>query len=236
MFKTIYAALEQLGLTAQKRAIHIQFANQALNTEVFLQKIQGQHQLNTGMTAELICLSTNATIPLKQFIGSQVAVDQVTDTGTLFRTTGIITEAVQGQSDGSLTLYKLKLQDPTALWHKRRNSRVFMNKTVLDIVQTLFKEWQQRSPLFASSLTLDISGVTQDYDVRPFVMQANESDYDFITRLLRSEGINWLIDEAQLNVANSNSPIQAQKLRLIDDNNQYQALNRRTIRYHRSSA
>ncbi len=236
MLNTIQFALEQLGLTAQKRAIHIQFANQALNTEVFLQKIQGQHAINQGVTAELICLSTNATIPLKQFIGSQVAVDQVTDTGTLFRTTGIITEAVLGQSDGSLTLYKLKLQDATALWHKRRNSRVFMNKTVLDIVQTLFKEWQQRSPLFASSLTLDISGMTQDYDVRPFVMQANESDYDFITRLLRSEGINWLIDEAQLNVANSNSPIQAQKLRLIDDNNQYQALNRRTIRYHRSSA
>ena len=236
MFKTIYAALEQLGLTAQKRAIHIQFANPSLNQQVFLQKIQGQHAINQGMTAELICLSTNAHIPLKQFIGCQAAIDQVTDTGTLFRTTGIITEAVQGQSDGSLTLYKLKLQDATTLWHKRRNSRVFMNKNVLDIVQTLFKEWQQRSPLFASSLTLDLSGIKQDYDIRPFVMQANESDYDFITRLLRSEGINWLIDEAQLTVANSNSPIQAQKLRLIDDNSQYQALNRRTIRYHRSSA
>ncbi|QXZ26393.1 type VI secretion system Vgr family protein [Acinetobacter haemolyticus] len=236
MFKTIYAALEQLGLTAQKRAIQIQFANPSLNQQVFLQKIQGQHAINQGMTAELICLSTNAHIPLKQFIGCQAAIDQVTDTGTLFRTTGIITEAVQGQSDGSLTLYKLKLQDATALWHKRRNSRVFMNKNVLDIVQTLFKEWQQRSPLFASSLTLDLGGIKQDYDIRPFVMQANESDYDFITRLLRSEGINWLIDETQLNVANSNSPIQAQKLRLIDDNSQYQALNRRTIRYHRSSA
>ncbi|NAR37406.1 type VI secretion system tip protein VgrG, partial [Acinetobacter haemolyticus] len=121
----IYAALEQLGLTAQKRAIHIQFANPSLNQQVFLQKIQGQHAINQGMTAELICLSTNATIPLKQFIGCQAAIDQVTDTGTLFRTTGIITEAVQGQSDGSLTLYKLKLQDATALWHKRRNSRVF---------------------------------------------------------------------------------------------------------------
>ncbi|MCH7335760.1 type VI secretion system Vgr family protein [Acinetobacter sp. NIPH 2699] len=236
MFKTIYSALEQLGLTAQKRAIHIQFSNPALANQVFLQRIDGTHCLNDGVTAELICLSTNATIPLKQFIGSQVAIDQVTDIGTLFRTTGIITEVVQGQSDGSLTLYKLKLQDPTALWHKRRNSRVFMNKTVLDIVQTIFKEWQQRSPLFASSLSLDLSSVTQDYDIRPFVMQANESDYDFITRLLRSEGINWLIDEAQLTVANSNAPIQAQKLRLIDDNNQYQALNRRTIRYHRSSA
>ncbi|WP_436872066.1 type VI secretion system Vgr family protein [Acinetobacter haemolyticus] len=236
MLNNIFKALDQLGLTAQKRAIHIQFANPSLNQQVFLQKIQGQHAINQGMTAELICLSTNAHIPLKQFIGCQAAIDQVTDTGTLFRTTGIITEAVQGQSDGSLTLYKLKLQDATALWHKRRNSRVFMNKNVLDIVQTLFKEWQQRSPLFASSLTLDLGGIKQDYDIRPFVMQANESDYDFITRLLRSEGINWLIDEAQLTVANSNSPIQAQKLRLIDDNSQYQALNRRTIRYHRSSA
>ncbi|NAR84863.1 type VI secretion system tip protein VgrG [Acinetobacter haemolyticus] len=236
MLNNIFKALDQLGLTAQKRAIHIQFANPSLNQQVFLQKIQGQHAINQGMTAELICLSTNAHIPLKQFIGCQAAIDQVTDTGTLFRTTGIITEAVQGQSDGSLTLYKLKLHDATALWHKRRNSRVFMNKNVLDIVQTLFKEWQQRSPLFASSLTLDLGGIKQDYDIRPFVMQANESDYDFITRLLRSEGINWLIDEVQLNVANSTSSIQAQKLRLIDDNSQYQALNRRTIRYHRSSA
>ncbi|MEB6678153.1 phage late control D family protein, partial [Acinetobacter haemolyticus] len=88
----------------------------SLNQQVFLQKIQGQHAINQGMTAELICLSTNAHIPLKQFIGCQAAIDQVTDTGTLFRTTGIITEAVQGQSDGSLTLYKLKLQDATALW------------------------------------------------------------------------------------------------------------------------
>ncbi|MEE9901927.1 MAG: type VI secretion system Vgr family protein [Acinetobacter haemolyticus] len=236
MLNNIFKALDQLGLTAQKRAIHIQFANPSLNQQVFLQKIQGQHAINQGMTAELICLSTNAHIPLKQFIGCQAAIDQVTDTGTLFRTTGIITEAVQGQSDGSLTLYKLKLQDATALWHKRRNSRVFMNKTVVDIVQILFNEWRTKSPLFASSLTLDLSGLTQDYDVRPFVMQSNELDIEFIQRLLASEGISTLIDEAQLTVANSNSSIQAQKLRLIDDNNQYQALARRTIRYHRSSA
>ena len=98
----IHKVLDQLGLTAQKRAIHVQFSNPALNTEVFLQCIDGQHALNQGLTAELICLSTNATISLKQFIGSQVAIDQVTDKGTLFRTTGIITEAAQGQSDGSL--------------------------------------------------------------------------------------------------------------------------------------
>ena len=232
----INKVLEQLGLTAQKRALHIQFSNSSLNTQVYLQRIDGQHALNQGLTAELICLSTSATIPLKQFIGSQVAIDQVTDAGQLFRTTGIITEAAQGQSDGSLTIYKLSLADATALLHKRRNSRVFMNKSAVEVIDTIFKEWQQKSPLFASSLSLDKSGLKNNYDIRPFIMQSNESDYDFLTRLMRSEGVNWLIDETQLNVANSATAIQAQKLRLIDDNSQYQALNRRNIRFHRSSA
>jgi type VI secretion system secreted protein VgrG len=232
----IFAALEKLGLSAQKRSIHIQFSNPSLNTQVFLQRIDGQHTLNDGVKAELICLSTNAQISLKEFIGTQVAVDQVTDRGQLFRTSGIITEATQGQSDGALTLYKLTLEDPTSLWHKRRNSRVFMNKSVRDVSETIFKEWQDKSPLFAASLSLDLTGLSQDYDVRPFIMQSNETDYEFLTRLWRSEGINWLIDEAQLYVAHSTQGIEPQKLRLIDDNAQYQALTRRSIRYHRSSA
>ncbi|WP_217487388.1 type VI secretion system Vgr family protein, partial [Acinetobacter oleivorans] len=232
----IHRILEDLGISSQKRVLHIQFSNPSFNTQVFLQSVEGQHQLNEGLTADLFCLSTNAHISLKQFIGCQVAVDQVTDHGQLFRTTGIITEASQGQSDGSLTLYKLRLQDPTVLWHKRRNSRVFMNKSVRDITEILFTEWQNKSPLFASALTLDLKGLTEDYDVRPFVMQSNETDYEFLTRLWRSEGINWLIDEAQLFVTNSSDEIQSQKLRLIDNNESYLVLDRRNIRYHRSSA
>ncbi|MEI1692856.1 type VI secretion system Vgr family protein, partial [Acinetobacter nosocomialis] len=116
------------------------------------------------------------------------------------------------------------------------NSRVFMNKSVRDISEILFKEWQGKSPLFASSLTLDTSGLTKDYDVRPFVMQSNESDYDFLTRLWRSEGINWLVDESQLLVADPNASIQPQVLRLIDENQNYKALERRNLRYQRSSA
>ncbi len=236
MLSHIHRILEDLGISSQKRVLHVQFSNPSLNTQVFLQSIEGQHQLNEGLTADLFCLSTNAHISLKQFIGCQVAVDQVTDQGQLFRTTGIITEASQGQSDGSLTLYKLRLQDPTALWHKRRNSRVFMNKSVRDITKILFTEWQNKSPLFASGLTLDLKGLTEDYDVRPFIMQTNETDYEFLTRLWRSEGINWLVDEAQLWVADSSDEIQPQKLRLIDNNESYLALDRRNIRYHRSSA
>ncbi|MEB6667002.1 type VI secretion system tip protein VgrG [Acinetobacter vivianii] len=236
MLNNIFQALETLGLSAQKRAIHAQFSNSSLNDQVFLQYIEGTHQLNQGIDLQLVCLSTSAVIPLKSFIGSQVAIDIVTDRAELNRISGIVTQADVGASDGSLTLYKLRVQDPTALWKHRRNSRVFMAKSVVDVIQTIFKEWQSKSPLFAASLTLDISGLSKDYDVRPFIMQSNESDYDFLTRLMRSEGINWLIDEAKLKVASSSEQIEAQKLRLIDDNTQYNALNRRNIRFHRSSA
>jgi type VI secretion system secreted protein VgrG len=236
MLNNIFGILEKMGFGVQKRAISIQFSNAELNSQIMLQRIDGYHGINDRLSAELICLSTNPYIELKQFIGCQIAVDQVTDSGQLFRTTGIVTGASQGQSDGAFSLYRLTMQDATSLWHKRRNSRVFMNKSVVDIIEVIFKEWQNKSPLFASSLQLDTSGLTKTYDVRPFSMQSNESDYAYLTRIMREESINWLVDEASYLVASNSQSIEAQKLRLIDDNAQFQSLERRTIRYHRSNA
>jgi type VI secretion system secreted protein VgrG len=128
------------------------------------------------------------------------------------------------------------MQDATSLWHKRRNSRVFMNKSAVEIIEIIFKEWQNKSSLFATSLQLDSSGLTKNYDIRPFSMQSNESDYAYLTRLMREEGINWLIDESESMVLSNSQTIEPQKLRLIDHNNEYKVLERRAIRYHRSDA
>lgn len=236
MLSNMNGVLEQLGLGALKRAVHVQFSHAALNAQVFLQRIEGKHALNDGLSVELTCLSTNAHIALKQFIGCRVAVDQVTDSGALARTSGIITRATQGQSDGALTIYTLTLQDPTALWHKRRNSRVFINKSVPEISEILFKEWQSKSRLFAASITLDLSGLSQDYDIRPLSIQMNETDYEFLTRLWRSKGINWLVDEKHVVVAHALQEMAPQKLRLIDRNQPFLALERGVIRFHRSHA
>lgn len=164
-----------------------------------------------------------------------MAVDIVNDKSELNRISGIVTQADVGVSDGALTIYRLTVEDPTALWKHRRNSRVFMNMSALQAVEVIFQEWRERSPLFASSLTLDKTGLTKNYDVRPFIMQNNERDIDFVQRLLFSEGINTLIDEAQLKVSNFSEQIQPQKLRLIDNNTQYTSLERKSIRFHRSS-
>ena len=205
MSNNIYSALEHLGLSAQKRVLHIQFSNPDLTAQVSLQGIDGTQAINNGVSLQRICLSTSMNISLKQFIGSQVAVDILNDKSELNRISGIETQAEVGASDGSLTIFRLTVEDPTALWKHRRNSRVFMAKSVVDIIQIVFSEWRDRAPLFASSLTLDKSGLIKDYDVRPFIMQNNERDIDFLTRLMRSENISWLIDEVQLKVSDFTS-------------------------------
>ncbi len=78
MLQSIYTVLEGLGLSSQKRALHLRFSNEILNSQVLIQRIEGRHWINEGLHAELLCLSTHPYIALKQFIGCQVAVDQVT--------------------------------------------------------------------------------------------------------------------------------------------------------------
>jgi type VI secretion system secreted protein VgrG len=227
--------LEKIGLNVQHRTITAKFSNDQLNHQLFLNHFSVNHEINEGLKAELICVATNDLIPLKNLIGCQVAIDIRTDKNQLFRTTGIVTGAELGQSDGALTLYKLTVEDATSLWRYKQNNRIFMNKSMIDIIKIIFQEWQQRSPLFAKSLTLDLSALKGTYDIRPFTMQIDETEYSLITRLLRSEGLNWCIDESSLIVAHNNEPIQAQKLRLIDDSRQFTRLDRQEIRYHRSS-
>ena len=68
MLDNIFGILDKFGFGTQKRAISAQFSNAQLNSQIMLQRIDGFHGINEGMSAELICLSTNPFIELKQFI------------------------------------------------------------------------------------------------------------------------------------------------------------------------
>lgn len=225
---------EHMDSNVKKRTLHIQFSNQSLNQHVYLHHIQGKQALNQGIQTVLLCLSEQIVIPVEQFIGSQVAVDCQIEDGRYFRMSGIVMEAEQGHSDGHLTVYQLHVQDPLALWKYRHNSRVFMAKSVVEIVEIIFSEWKKISPLFASSLLLELKGLEKTYPIRPFTMQQQLSDEEFIKNLLRQEQINFLIDEASAFVNHPSCRIEAQRLCLIDDNKQFAQLTRQNITYQRS--
>lgn len=237
MFNTISTLLQNLGFNSTNRALLLHLSDHELNNKVDIQRIEVFHEINQGLSAELICMSTDPFIELKSFIGCNVAVDQITDKGQYNRVSGLVIGASIGQSDGGLTVYRLEISDATYLLKKRINSRVFMNKTVLQIVEILFNEWSNKSKVFASSLKLSLKNVELErYDTRPFIMQFCESDFHFLSRLLREEGINFLIDEKEYLLTTSQNNIEPQFFRLIDDNRHFQCLKRKNIRYHRSDA
>jgi type VI secretion system secreted protein VgrG len=174
--------------------LRLQHQHKQLNDALLIQRISGHDALCAGFDVELWCLSTSAFIPLKSFIALPIAIEMVTDRGELHQIYGVVTEASSGESDGGLATYKLRIQDALSLLTRRRNTRVFMNKSVLDISYILLDEWKNRSPLFASILQIDSSRITQDYPTIAFTMQSGEDDRVFLFRLWKRWGISWFFE------------------------------------------
>jgi type VI secretion system secreted protein VgrG len=206
-------------------------ADQAdLQQGMLIQHVSGSESLCGGLDLDVICLATSALIPTKALMAIPIGIQLVTDQGNLHTINGIVTAASSGQSDGSLSIYRLRVQDAFALFKHRRNSRVFMNKNIIQITDVFFDEWKKNSPLFASSMTLDTSGLKQDYSELPFTYQYDENDFDFLSRHWRKHGIAWFIKPAD-----SNSGL-GQVLCLFDDEKSLAQNSAGTVRYHRSDA
>ncbi|MER2966859.1 type VI secretion system tip protein VgrG [Serratia ureilytica] len=85
-------------------------------------------------------------------------------------------------------VYKLELS--TWLWFlmQNRNSRIFQDLNVLDIIEQIFSRYG-----FAD-YRLDIQGT---YPTREYCVQFSETDFAFISRLLEDEGIWYYFDHAE---------------------------------------
>ena len=69
---------------------------------------------------EITCISPRAGIPLNTFIGAPLGIRLVTD-------------AHEGESDGSLATYRLVVQDALTVLEQRINTRIFRQASVPDI-------------------------------------------------------------------------------------------------------
>ena len=227
------------ALTADKRALRLRLAYpECINEDVLLpQRISGSEAICGGIEYRILCVATEAQLPLKQFIAVPAELQIVTDQGQLRRVCGIVAEASAGQSDGGLATYQLVLRDGLALMEKRVNTRVFRNKHALQIVQLLFEEWRQGNSVLAASLDLAIDAAlaARSLPVREFTMQHNESDAAFIRRLLRRRGIAWCFQAAAPASANA-AHVPVHTLLLFDDASRLPENAAGAVRYHRDDA
>ncbi|MFL6632027.1 MAG: contractile injection system protein, VgrG/Pvc8 family, partial [Massilia sp.] len=109
------------------------------------QRMVGNEAICGGFEHRILCVTDDAELALKDFIGLPAELCIVTDRGQLRRICGIVTEAASGQSDGALATYELVMRDALSIMEGRKSTRVFRNKSELDIVRILVAEWRQRN-------------------------------------------------------------------------------------------
>lgn len=233
-------------LSARNRPIrmHLSFPDGVASEVLLPQRISGLEAVCDGIELRIYCLSLDARLPLKTLIGLPVEVQLVTDQGRLRSLCGIVAEASQGESDGGLATYQLVMRDALAILDLSVGTRVFLNKTELEVVQTVLDEVRRNNPVLAATFEYEIDTALglRDYPARQQIIQYNEGTGAFLRRLLKRRGIAWFFRagrsaHARAPEAGASGPATpAHTMVLFQDARRLKQSSAGVIRFHRASA
>jgi type VI secretion system secreted protein VgrG len=185
---------------------------------------------------DVIVLSTDSEFPLNTLLGQQASLVISLANGTRTTFTGLVSEAAMLGSTGSLVRYRLRLC--SFLWplSQSRNNCVWQDKSVIEIVESVLL----RYPEFADCRwTEDVAEFMADVRPRSYCIQYRETDLDFITRLLGSEGLGWSMEEHVESVAGHRMVLFADSTQanaFAEDATSRDSIAGQGIRYHSARA
>lgn len=177
------------GLSQHARLVTLASAHDiALPQAPLAERLDGREAVNEPYRFDVDALSTSTDLDLAAFIGEELTVTLLQPDDTRRAWHGICTAAEWLGADGGVARYRLRLEPALSLLRLRRDSYIFQDKNVRDIVTELFADYPQLRYEF---------DVTQDLPVRAICTQYRESDYDFFVRLMASEGLSWRFEHDQ---------------------------------------
>lgn len=224
------------GLTEVNRPIRLRLSNEKgpVDDLLMVKQVSGVETICGGIEYSLLCVSTRAGMPLKQFVANPVEVQFVTDSGCLRSVCGIVGGIVEGQGDGGLATYQLIVRDAFSMLEKTCNTRVFRNANEVDITNIILREWREANPVAARAFNFDI-GRLRSYPTREFTMQYNESNAAFLRRLWKRRGIAWFIQPGPATERENEDTTPVHTLVLFDDVMSLKENAAGAIRYHRDA-
>ena len=133
-------------------------------------KLHGEEGLSQNYRYTLTCLSADTHLELKTLLGQATEVSLLLPDGGTRLLTGLITAASFAGADGGFAKYVLTIEPALATLTHRRNSRVFQDQTVPQIVLTILDEHLARNPAFTGAFQYrDL--LTKTYPNRSYCLQ-----------------------------------------------------------------
>lgn len=156
--------------------------------------VRGEEAIGMPFSFEISTLSTDAEIPLKTLIGQPALLELVTAAGpaALRPFHGHITAIELSASNGGLARYTLRLQPWTAFLAHNRDSRVFQDMSVCDILDAVLGSWQGQGTL-VPEWRFELADRAL-YPKRSLCTQYQESDWAFAKRLMAEEGLFYYFE------------------------------------------
>lgn len=151
------------------------------DAELRVLSFSGQEKISQPFEYSVDLVSKSDDLVLEDLVGRPVTFLFNAEDGSLQRyLNGIIASFEQAESGTRVTQYLAKIVPPTQLLSYRHDSRIFQDMSVPEIIQEVLdgsgiKDYE-----------LNLSG---SYEQRVYCVQYRESDLNFITRLMESEGI-----------------------------------------------
>ncbi|MCC2954919.1 type VI secretion system tip protein VgrG [Massilia sp. IC2-477] len=177
------------GLSQHARLITLASAqDSALPESLAVEGFSGREAVNELFGFDITALSTSTDLDLALFIGEELTIGLLQPDGSRRMWHGLCTSASWLGADGGVARYRLRLEPALSMLALRRDSYLFQDKTVRDIVCELLADYPQ--------VRFDFD-LTQELLPRAVCTQYRESDLDFFTRLLASEGLNWRFEHDQ---------------------------------------
>ncbi|WP_269791370.1 type VI secretion system Vgr family protein [Stenotrophomonas sp. Iso1] len=151
----------------------------------------GHDALNAHVLTGVDVLCTDQAVDLEGALGMPATLLAHMANGGQWQRSGLVSEARRLGSDGGLVRYRLSLASWTWWLQHARNSRVFQEKNVRQIVDEVL----QAHGDLASWQWADGCDALLGGRVRSYCVQYRESDLAFVQRLLAEEGLGWRLHE-----------------------------------------
>lgn len=185
----IFAALAEFSSTSRLYELKI---GDREATGLLVEAFLADEAVQEVGTRDVIALSTDAYLELDALLGQPAVFEICLADGTRERFAGEICEAAMLGSDGGLARYRIRIASWLWRLEHARNSRVWQDKSVVEIIDGVFDAYL---PLARWRWSDDVGPFLSEVSPRSYCCQYRESDLDFVRRLLAEEGLCWRIEQ-----------------------------------------
>jgi Rhs element Vgr protein len=180
-----YSTLNIATLSQQARLLRLATA---LDAELVVEHMSLREGVSRLFSLTLDCLAASAELDVAALLGKEISVSLLQADGSMRRWHAVVEGVDALGADGGLARYRLHAAPWMAALALRRDSFVYQDLSVQDIVSEVFADYPQAA--FAFELT-------HAPKPRPVCTQYRESDLAFVQRILAEAGLCYRFEHQQ---------------------------------------